>query len=229
MAKVQIQQGNPAQKLATQRTLIEVLETVLRLAHPIIPFITEELWQKVAIVACKRTADEATSISVQPYPELNAKLLDETAEKQIAELKSQVDAIRALRSEMGLPPSERVPLLVQGDADMLERNTPYLKALAKMAEVEVHEQLPDLGAPVQVVGTTQLMLHVEVDVEAETARLTKEIDRLTIEINKANGKLNNASFVERAPAAVVEQERERLNSFTQTLEKIQGQLARLHA
>ncbi|WP_298050232.1 valine--tRNA ligase [uncultured Paenalcaligenes sp.] len=229
MAKVQIQQGNPAQKLATQRTLIEVLETVLRLAHPIIPFITEELWQKVAIVAGKRTADEATSISVQPYPELNAKLLDETAEKQIAELKSQVDAIRALRSEMGLPPSERVPLLVQGDADMLERNTPYLKALAKMAEVEVHEQLPDLGAPVQVVGTTQLMLHVEVDVEAETARLTKEIDRLTIEINKANGKLNNASFVERAPAAVVEQERERLNSFTQTLEKIQGQLARLHA
>lgn len=229
MAKVQIQQGNPAQKLATQRTLIEVLETVLRLAHPIIPFITEELWQKVAIVAGKRTADEATSISVQPYPELNAKLLDETAEKQIAELKSQVDAIRALRSEMGLPPSERVPLLVQGDADMLERNTPYLKALAKMAEVEVHEQLPDLGAPVQVVGTTQLMLHVEVDVEAETARLTKEIDRLTIEINKANSKLNNASFVERAPAAVVEQERERLNNFTQTLEKIQGQLARLHA
>ena len=229
MAKVQIQQGNPAQKLATQRTLIEVLETVLRLAHPIIPFITEELWQKVAIVAGKRTADEATSISVQPYPELNAKLLDETAEKQIAELKSQVDAIRALRSEMGLPPSERVPLLVQGDADMLERNTPYLKALAKMAEVEVHEQLPDLGAPVQVVGTTQLMLHVEVDVEAETTRLTKEIDRLTIEINKANGKLNNASFVERAPAAVVEQERERLNNFTQTLEKIQGQLARLQA
>ena len=227
MAKVQIQQGNPAQQLATQRTLIEVLETVLRLAHPIIPFITEELWQKVSIVAAKRTADESVSISVQPYPAFDEKQIDEVAEKQVAELKAQVDAIRALRSEMGLPPSERVPLLAQGDQDMLTRNTPYLKALAKMAEVELHDQLPDLGAPVQVVGTTQLMLHVEVDVEAETARLNKEIDRLTIEINKANGKLGNASFVERAPAAVVEQERERLANFTQTLEKVQGQLARL--
>ena len=227
MAKVQIQQGNPAQQLATQRTLIEVLETVLRLAHPIIPFITEELWQKVSIVAAKRTADESVSISVQPYPVFDEKQIDEVAEKQVAELKAQVDAIRALRSEMGLPPSERVPLLAQGDKDMLTRNTPYLKALAKMAEVELHDQLPDLGAPVQVVGTTQLMLHVEVDVEAETARLNKEIDRLTIEINKANGKLGNASFVERAPAAVVEQERERLANFTQTLEKVQGQLARL--
>ena len=227
MAKVQIQQGNPAQQLATQRTLIEVLETVLRLAHPIIPFITEELWQKVSIVAAKRTADESVSISVQPYPAFDEKQIDEVAEKQVAELKAQVDAIRALRSEMGLPPSERVPLLAQGDKDMLTRNTPYLKALAKMAEVELHDQLPDLGAPVQVVGTTQLMLHVEVDVEAETARLNKEIDRLTIEINKANGKLGNASFVERAPAAVVEQERERLANFTQTLEKVQGQLARL--
>ena len=199
----------------------------MRLAHPIIPFITEELWQKVSIVAAKRTADESVSISVQPYPAFDEKQIDEVAEKQVAELKAQVDAIRALRSEMGLPPSERVPLLAQGDKDMLTRNTPYLKALAKMAEVELHDQLPDLGAPVQVVGTTQLMLHVEVDVEAETARLNKEIDRLTIEINKANGKLGNASFVERAPAAVVEQERERLANFTQTLEKVQGQLARL--
>lgn len=227
MAKVQIQQGNPAQKLATQRTLIEVLETVLRLAHPIIPYITEELWQKVSLVAAKRTAEENLSISVQPYPEPNPSLIDEKAEKQVAELKAQVDAIRALRSEMGLSPSERVPLFAQGDATMLEQNRPYLMALAKMSEVELHEQLPDLGAPVQVVGTTQLMLHVEIDVEAETARLNKEIERLNNEIAKANGKLSNPNFVERAPAAVVEQERERLASFTQTLSKVQEQLARL--
>ena len=229
MAKVQIQQGNPAQRLGTQRTLIEVLETVLRLAHPIIPYITEELWQKVALIAGKRTAEQDLSISVQAYPEFNAAELNEAAEKSVNELKAQVDAIRALRSEMGLSPSERAPLLAQGDANVLAQNTPYLKALAKLAEVEIHTQLPDLGAPVQVVGTTQLMLHIEVDVEAETARLTKEIDRLSGEIAKANGKLNNASFVERAPEAVVQQERERLASFSQTLEKIQQQLARLNA
>ena len=117
--------------------------------------------------------------------------------------------------------------LLKGDATMLEQNRPYLMALAKMSEVELHEQLPDLGAPVQVVGTTQLMLHVEIDVEAETARLNKEIERLNNEIAKANGKLSNPNFVERAPAAVVEQERERLASFTQTLSKVQEQLARL--
>lgn len=227
MAKVQLQQGNAAQQLATRRTLIEILETVLRLAHPIIPFITEELWQKVAIVAGKRHDDENLSISIQPYPSSQSEQIDESAEKHITELKAQVAAIRALRSEMGLQPSERVPLLAQGNTNMLQHNTPYLKALAKLADVELHDTLPDLGAPVQVVGTTQLMLHVEIDVAAETARLNKEIERLKGEIAKANGKLNNAGFVERAPAAVVEQERERLTSFTQTLEKIEQQLARL--
>ena len=227
MAKVQMQQGTPAQRLGTQRTLLEVLETVLRLAHPIIPYITEELWQKVSLIAGKRSADQNISISVQPYPALNASEINAEAEKSVSELKAQVDAIRALRSEMGLAPSERAPLLAQGDQRVLTQNTPYLKALAKLAEVEIHAQLPDLGAPVQVVGTTQLMLHVEVDIEAETARLTKEIERLSTEIAKANGKLNNASFVERAPEAVVQQERDRLAGFSQTLEKIQQQLARL--
>ena len=227
MAKVQIQQGDAAQQLATQRTLIEVLETVLRLAHPIIPFITEELWQKVSIVAAKRTENDDISISVQPYPTFQSERVNESAEKHVSELKAQVDAIRALRSEMGLQPAERVPLLAQGNTEMLRQNAPYLKALAKLAEVALHDELPDLGAPVQIVGTTQLMLHVEIDVEAETARLSKEIERLTGEIAKANGKLGNATFVERAPAAVVEQERERLASFTQTLEKVEQQLARL--
>ena len=229
MAKVQIQQGTPAQRLGTQRTLIEVLETLLRLAHPIIPYITEELWQKVSLIAGKRQVDQEQSISVQAYPEFIEAELNEQAEKQVNELKTQVDAIRALRSEMGLSPSERAPLLAQGDETMLAQHTPYLKALAKLTDVEIHAQLPDLGAPVQVVGTTQLMLHVEVDIEAETARLTKEIDRLTTEIAKANGKLTNASFVERAPAAVVQQERDRLAGFTQTLEKIEQQLLRLRA
>jgi len=227
LAKVQIQQGNEAQQAGTRRTLINVLEAVLRLAHPIIPFITEELWQKVSLVAGKRTAEESASISLQPYPVAEPGKIDEEAEAAIEELKAQVDAIRALRGEMNLSPAERVPLLAQGDSAVLERNSPYLQALAKLSGVELHNTLPDLGAPVQVVGSTQLMLHVEIDVEAETQRLNKEIERLQGEITKAENKLGNSSFVERAPAAVVEQERTRLANFASTLSKVQEQLARL--
>lgn len=227
LAKVQINQGNEGQQLGTRRTLIRVLEAVLRLAHPIIPFITEELWQKVSIVAGKRDPDEAASICVQPYPRSNQSAIDTDAEARIADLKAQVDAIRALRGEMNLSPAQRAPLIAQGDRDALAANRPYLIALAKLESVDIVEQLPQVGAPVQIVGATQLMLHVEIDVDAERIRLGKEIERLEREIAKANAKLGNASFVERAPAAVVEQEKARVVQFGETLIKVQGQLDRL--
>ncbi|NYT85780.1 valine--tRNA ligase [Pollutimonas harenae] len=227
LAKVQIQHGTPAAQLGTRRTLIRVLETLLRLAHPIIPFITEELWQKVSLVAGKRQAEDETSVSVQPYPAPNSTLINEQAEAQVAELKAQVEAVRALRGEMNLSPAQRVPLIAQGKRKVLEANGMYLSALAKLEGVEIVDQLPDVGAPVQIVGTTQLMLHVEIDVEAERIRLSKEIERLQNEITKANGKLSNASFVERAPAAVVEQEKNRVAQFGETLTKVQEQLAKL--
>ncbi|MDS1141881.1 valine--tRNA ligase [Pusillimonas sp. SM2304] len=227
LAKVQIQHGTPAQQLGTRRTLIRVLETVLRLAHPIIPFITEELWQKVALVAGKRQAGDDSSLSIQPYPRPDNSLLNEQAEAQIAELKAQVEAVRALRGEMGLSPAQRVPLIAQGQRDVLAQNSPYLTALAKLDSVDIVDQLPDVGAPVQIVGSTQLMLHVEIDAEAERLRLGKEVERLQNEIAKANSKLSNASFVERAPAAVVEQEKNRIAQFGETLSKVQEQLAKL--
>lgn len=228
LAKTQIQNGTPEQQLGTRRTLIRVLEVVLRVAHPIIPFITEELWQKVSVVAGKRAANETTSISVQPYPIANPAAIDERAMAQVAELKAQVDAIRALRGEMNLSPAQRVPLVAQGDAAILSANSPYLASLCKLESVEIVDQLPtDAGAPVQVVDTTQLMLHVEIDVEAERIRLSKEIERLQGEINKAEAKLGNASFVERAPAAVVEQERLRVAQFGETLAKVKQQFDRL--
>ena len=229
LAKVQLQSGTPAQQLATRRTLIRVLEAVLRLAHPIIPFITEELWQKVSVVAGKRAASEDTSISVQPYPRSNPDAIDEEAEAQVAELKAQVEAVRALRGEMSLSPAQRVPLIARGPEDILSRNRDYLKSLARLEEVEVVAELPQLGAPVQVVGASELMLHVEIDIDAERARLGKEIERLEGEIAKAQGKLSNESFVQRAPAKVVEQEKERVAQFGETLSRVREQLAKLPA
>ena len=229
LAKVQIQTGSPAQQLATRATLIRVLEAVLRLAHPIIPFITEELWQKVSVVAGKRQAGTPSSVSVQPYPVANEANIDRDAEAAVAELKAQVEAVRALRGEMNLSPAQKAPLIAQGDAAMLQRNAPYLAALARLNQVDVVAQLPDVGAPVQVVGLARLMLHVEIDVVAERSRLDKEIARLEGEIAKANAKLANASFVERAPTAVVEQEKARLAQFGETLEKVREQRAKLPA
>ena len=144
----------------------------------------------------------------------------------MAELKAQVEAVRVLRGEMSLSPAQKVPLCAQGeDRNMLKRNAPYLAALAKLSQVDVLDALPDAGAPVQVVGASRLMLHVEIDVAAERVRLDKEIARLEGEITKANGKLSNASFVERAPAAVVEQEKARVAQFGETLRKVQEQRA----
>ena len=145
----------------------------------------------------------------------------------MAELKSQIDAVRALRGEMNLSPAQRIPLIAQGDKAALDANAPYLMALAKLESVAVVDTLPDLGAPVQIVGTSQLMLHVEIDVEAERARLGKEIERLENEIRKASAKLENPKFVERAPAAVVEQEKARIAQFAETLTKVREQIAKL--
>nr|WP_322995401.1 valine--tRNA ligase [Castellaniella sp.] len=229
LAKVRLNTGDAIQQAATRRTLIHVLETLLRLVHPIMPFITEELWQKVSVAAGVRQADTPASISVQAFPQTNDVLLAPEAAQLMTEFKSLTDAIRALRGEMSLVPSQRVPLLVQGATTDLAELAPYLMALARLENVQAVDQLPDLGAPVQVVGTTQLMLHVEIDIAAECARLDKEIDRLEKEIAKANGKLSNSSFIERAPAAVVDQEKARLVQFGETLDRVRAQRIRLQA
>ncbi|HUH39529.1 MAG TPA: class I tRNA ligase family protein, partial [Castellaniella sp.] len=227
LAKVRLQIGDPVQQAATRRTLIHVLETLLRLIHPIMPFITEELWQKVSVAAGVRSPGTDASISTQPYPMARADLRNAQARANMAQLKSLTDAIRALRGEMGLAPGQRVPLLVQGDIAELDELRPYLMSLARLDNVQAVAQLPDLGAPVQVLGKVQLMLHVEVDLGAERARLDKEIERLSREISKAQGKLSNAGFVERAPAAVVEQEKSRVAQFGDMLDKVRVQRIRL--
>ncbi len=230
IAKVQMQVGTDAQQRATRRTLLRVLEATLRLAHPIIPFITEELWQKVAPLAARHPGGEA-SIMMQPYPASQPSRIDDKAEAWVGQLKSLVEACRALRGEMEISPAQRVPLVISGDAARLREFAPALKALAKLSDVGIVAELAPARnaatAPVQIVGDYRLMLKIEVDVADERERLSKEIARLENEIGKANSKLSNAGFVERAPANVVAQERDRLSGFTGTLEKVKSQLASL--
>ena len=228
LAKVQIQTGDDAEKRATRRTLLRVLETILRLAHPIMPFITEEIWQTIAPMTGKPvTGVDKPSIMLQPYPKAQPDKLDDASEAWVAQLKQMVEACRSLRGEMGISPAERVPLFAAGDTVKLAEYAGYLKALAKLESVTVSKELPEADAPVILVNDFKLMLKVEIDVAAEKERISKEMARIEAEIGKANGKLNNESFVSRAPAAVVEQEKARVAEFSASLEKLKAQLAKL--
>lgn len=232
IAKVQIQTGTDAQKRATRRTLIRTLETILRLAHPLIPFITEELWQKVAPVAGRG----GESVSIASYPLSQPERIDHKAIAHVAKLKQLVDTCRNLRGEMNVSPATRLPLFVlttgKDEAAFMQQSAPVLQALAKLAEVRLFDNEAAWAgaaqaAPVAMVGEARICLHMEIDLAAEKLRLGKEADRLAAEVTKAQGKLGNEAFVAKAPLAVIEQERQRVTDFAATLAKVNEQLARL--
>jgi valyl-tRNA synthetase len=234
LAKLQLQDPDEAVQRGTRRTLVRVLETALRLAHPVIPFITEELWQKVAPLAGKKgqaASGVPDTIMLQPFPKSQPEKIDEQAERDMAVLKEWTVTARNLRSEAKIPPSEKVILYRTADPEVSNFATvsAAISSLARLSSFEKRDPLPESTSPVAVIGNTRLMLYKEVDPVAERERLGKELLRLEGEIVKAKQKLGNASFVERAPAKVVEQERERLAGFETTLSKLRQQLEKLAA
>ncbi|WP_410099187.1 valine--tRNA ligase, partial [Sutterella wadsworthensis] len=210
LSKVQLR-GSEAEQRATRHTLVTVLEAVLRLAHPIIPFITEELWQKVSLTAGVRKADEDTFLMLQTYPTFDAAKVDAGAVARMTTIQAQIDSIRNLRSEMKLPPSQKMPLLISGPEAECAAAAAYLQQLARLESVTHVEDLQQAAqgsvAPVAIVGDFKLMLKVEIDVKAERERLSKEAARLAGEVKKCQSKLGNERFVSKAPAAVVDTEK----------------------
>lgn len=230
LSKVQLR-GSEAEQRATRHTLVTVLEAVLRLAHPIIPFITEELWQKVSLTAGVRKADEDAFLMLQTYPTFDTAKVDTVAVARMTTIQAQIDSIRNLRSEMKLPPSQKMPLLISGPEAECAAAAAYLQQLARLESVTHVEDLQQAAqgsvAPVAIVGDFKLMLKVEINVKAERERLSKEAARLAGEVKKCQSKLGNERFVSKAPASVVDTEKKRLAEFTALLAKVEEQLSKL--
>ena len=224
LAKVQIQTGCPTTQRTTRRTLVRVLETILRLLHPIIPFITEELWQVVAPLANAKTAD---SIMLAAYPQADKEQIVQTAFDKMAALKDLVEEVRKLRGEMGIAPNVKAPLFVEGSAE-LEGLLKYLPSLTRLTEAKLVDSLPEAeDAPVAVCNGARLMLKVEIDKAAETARLSKEAEKLQKALDKLNAKLSKPGYTEKAPAHLVEKDKADLAELEDKMAKVQTQLAKL--
>ena len=224
LAKVQIQTGCPTTQRTTRRTLVRVLETILRLLHPIMPFITEELWQVVAPLANAKTAD---SIMLAAYPQADKEKIVQTAFDKMAALKDLVEEVRKLRGEMGIAPNVKAPLFVEGSAE-LESLLKYLPSLTRLTEAKLVDSLPEAeDAPVAVCNGARLMLKVEIDKAAETARLSKEAEKLQKALDKLNAKLSKPGYTEKAPAHLVEKDKADLAELEDKMAKVQTQLAKL--
>ena len=226
LAKVQLQTGCASRQRATRHTLLRILEVSLRLLHPIMPFITEELWQTIAPMCDAKTAD---SIMLAPFPVYDSEWIDQTAFDKMNTLQELIGAVRNLRGEMGIAPSVKAPLFVES-ADNLADYLKYLPMMARLTEATQVATLPESeDAPVAVMNGARLMLKVEVDKAAETARLNKEAEKLQKALDKLNAKLSKPGYTDKAPAHLVEKDKAELAELEEKMAKVKIGLAKLAA
>ena len=223
--------GDQSKIRGASHTLIDVLEKLLRLAHPIIPFITEEIWQKVKGFA----GVKGESIMLQPFPN-EEDAINEYAENSINWLKDVIVAVRNIRAECNIAPSKGLDLLFRNipanEQKILEKQTALLQAMAKLDNVSVlkeGEQAP--LAVAKLVGNTEILVPMAgfINKEAELARLTKEIEKYQNEVKRIENKLSNEAFVAKAPEAVIAKEREKQAEYQSGLEKIREQYKAIEA
>jgi valyl-tRNA synthetase len=227
---LQSEESSAALQRGTRRTLIDVLEALLRLLHPLIPFVTEEIWEQVA----DRAGVEGDTIMLRPYPQADDDAADETAIADIEWVQQFILGIRQIRGEMDIPPGKMLPVVLQhaSESDQ-QRAKEHTLLLQRVGRVEDISLLDDDSEPptaaTALLGDMRLLVPMKglIDVEAERARLDKQMGKVRAELAKAKGKLNNENFVNNAPPAVVEQERERVAEFEKTLMQLEEQLRKL--
>jgi valyl-tRNA synthetase len=224
---LQSEDSSAAERRATRRTLVEVLEALLRLMHPIMPFITEEIWRRVAPLA----GVGGDTIMRQPYPVAGEWIEDDEAERELEWIKGFVLGIRQIRGEMNISPGRALPVILQdaGDSDLLcaERHGRFLTRMVRLGDIRRlgADETPPPSAAV-LLGTMRILVPMEglIDVAAELERLQRQREKLLADLGKAEKKLSNDSFVNNAPADVVEKERQRVLDFGGAIGKIDEQL-----
>ncbi|MFZ2726174.1 MAG: valine--tRNA ligase [Methylococcaceae bacterium] len=239
LAKIALQSDNVDLQRATRHTLLTVLETVLRLAHPIIPFITEEIWQRVApLLDCKGDLNRPheKTIMLQAYPISNTNLIDNQAINEVEWIKTFIVGIRNIRGEMNIAPSKSLPVLLQNgsehDKHCVNKHSVYLQKLARLESISwLNEAQKEPESAIALVGELKLLIPMAglIDKTAELARLAKEIQRLQADLPRIEGKLNNPAFVDKAPAAVLEKERTKLAELQSSLSNLQAQYVKIEA
>ena len=226
-----------AQKKGTRRTMVRVLETTLRLAHPLMPFITEEIWQRVKDLAgVSSQQGKGDTIMLAAMPICDDSLIDEQAMADVEWLKGVIEGVRNIRGEMNISPAKNIPLYFANGSDndqrCLEANTQFLQKLASLESITWLN--PGDEAPMSatgLVGEMEILVPMAglIDKDAETARLNKEIDKIKKDAQRVEGKLNNPKFVDKAPEAVVQKERDKLTEMQSALSKLEEQVAKIAA
>ncbi|MFA5019081.1 MAG: class I tRNA ligase family protein, partial [Methylobacter sp.] len=232
LAKISLQSNDAALQRGTRKTLLTVLESILRLAHPIMPFITEEIWQRVAPLA----GIEADTIMLQPYPVADEAHIDSNAIAETNWVMNFILGVRRIRGEMNIAPSKPLPIFLQNgslaDQQSLNNNLVYLQKLGRLHSITwltPNESTPE--SAIALVGEMKILIPMAglIDKEAELARLEKEIQKINNDLPRVEGKLNNPAFVDKAPPEVIDKEKAKLADLRSMLNNLEQQQRKIQA